>query len=82
MRQKIFTAGEPIPTRPVRSSRRAAAGRGNDRPAAGGRIRPPQPEEHEVAARDELAKNAGVASFGLTLTWQRARRDSRGYRAR
>jgi hypothetical protein len=33
-------------------------------------------EEPEVTARDELARGAGVASFGLNLPWRRARRDS------
>lgn len=33
-----------------------------------------------VAPRDELARNAGVASFGLNLPWRRPRGDSSGYR--
>lgn len=36
-----------------------------------------QARAREVAARDELAKDAAVASFGLNLPWRRARRDSR-----
>ena len=37
-------------------------------------------KDREVAARDELARGAGVASFGLNLPWRRARRDSSGSR--
>jgi hypothetical protein len=43
------------------------------RPRAGG-LESPRIEAGEH--RDELARNAGVASFGLNLPWRRARRGS------
>jgi hypothetical protein len=41
-----------------------------------------QAEEHVAVARDELARSAGVASFGLNLPWRRARNDPSEYRRR
>ena len=43
---------------------------------------PAYPAEDRIAPRDELARNAGVASFGLNLPWRRPRGVPSGDRPR
>ena len=43
---------------------------------------PAHPAEDRIAPRDELARNAGVASFGLNLPWRRPRGVPSGDRPR
>jgi hypothetical protein len=40
-----------------------------------------RPGEHAVSPRDELARNAGIASFGLSLPWRRTRKDPGRHRS-
>ena len=54
-------------------SRRQARPRESSRVEAG---------EPGAAARDELARSAGVASFGINLPWRRSRSDPTRYRPR